>query len=162
MPNRATAGEATVGSLNVSGVKVKSLVANLSGSLAASELTIGRLPANAVVTDVYARVDTAPTATTASFHIGTLSSASGGDADGFAVNLAVNSAGVKVPSLAGATAAVRTLGALLTETVTAASAEPHPARVHAWTGSVARDVTITPLSAFTGFLGKVVIRYIEV
>ena len=85
----------------------------------------------------------------------------GGDADGFAVNLAVNSTGVKIPSLVGA-AAARTLGALLTETVTDSGAVTHPARTQAWIGSVARDVTITPLSAFTGFAGKIVIRYIEV
>lgn len=158
MATRITAGEAVVGSLALPGVKMKTMVAKLSGAIAASETVIGTLPANAVVLDLYVSVASLPSGTTLAFDIGTLSSASGGDADGFADSLPVNSLGVKIPSLVGA---AQTLGALLKESVTDSAAATVNARVPATIGTVNRSVTLTGVSAMTGFNGKVVIRYLD-
>lgn len=164
MTNQATKGTLSAGAMNLPGVALKTLVINLNGTIAASEVdTGGRLPAHCVVQDVMVDVQTAPTAngTSIGFHIGTLSSASGGDADGFAVGIPVGTAGIKIPSLVGA-AAARTLGALLTETVTDSGTATHPARLPGhYIGTVNRAVSITGVEALSGFKGKIVIRYLD-
>jgi len=121
------------------------------------------LPATAVVLDAYVQVLTAEaTGTTKTVDVGTLSTESGGDADGFLDGISVATpTGVKVPSLvAGAV----TRGVLLKETVTDSAAATHSSPLPYTTAAhpSARSISYTLGSNdFVELVAKIVIRYLE-
>lgn len=95
------------------------------------------IPGNSVVIDAYVNVTTAEaTGTTKTISVGTLSSESGGDADGFIAGASISSTGVKQGTLISSGV---TLGALLKVLIASSTyaRQPYP------TGSAARTISYT-------------------
>ncbi len=110
------------------------------------------LPADGVVLDCILAVDTAATSTAKTMDIGTLSSESGGDADGFCDGISGAATGLIVPTLADGAA---TRGALMRVDESAGDLVPEPYDV---TEQTARSISLTSGDAagLTNFVGRFV------
>jgi hypothetical protein len=125
----------------------------------AEQDTLVDLPAKSLVQAVYIEVVTAEvTGTTKTILVGTLSSESGGDADGFIVGVSVASTGIKIPSLVNGAV---TVGALSKETITDSGAATSAVRVpYATTANTAKSISYTLASNnWAEFVGNIVIVY---
>jgi hypothetical protein len=160
----ATAAEIdAVADLSANLAVIKTKVIPIAIVAATTETDTGvNLPAKALVLDVSLDVQTAEaTGGTKTLDVGTLSSESGGDANGFLVGISAAGTGLIVPSLA---AAGVTLGALLIETVTDSNSDTLSARKpYATTLHTAKSITYTLGSNdWVEFVGNIVITYVEV
>jgi hypothetical protein len=93
-----TVSDAAGGSVTGQGSSVKKLDVNFADGTSEND-TGWDLPANAVVREVYLKVDTAEaTGGTKTLNIGLLASESGGDANGFCAGLSTSATGIVVPA----------------------------------------------------------------
>ena len=152
-------------------------IKELSFSQNTSETDTGwDLPANAIVEDVWVKVDTAVSGAT--LNVGLLSTETGGDADGFIKAISCSSTGLKIPGVTVTkttgtnenyiSAVTNTLGALLLDLVyeTGTDTAGDTGFVHAWKKPhVAASVTAKSVSYSTSnhaIAGKIYILYREI
>lgn len=152
---KLTGADAKIGGASLSGaLTLKAKRIPITTKTAAEIDTGWDLPAKAVVLDIVLDVKTAEaTASTKALDVGLLSSETGGDADGFLVQVSTSSAVMRRGILTGA---VISRGALLRD---AGSASVFSAANFLSDSVVAKSVTYTPAAAHTELTGDIVIFY---
>ena len=114
------------------------------------------VPASAIVTDIFAQVTSA--ASSAGYmDIGLYASSSGGDADGFADGLVIDTTGLATPALSATTAGqydAVTLGSLLADGLAGATSYALIRKHHETDSVTAKSLTysVSTTKAVTGFI----------
>ena len=177
MSNRLTKGVGRVGSLacDTSGsiqfdsarAKYKIRVLSFAVTSTAEADTSFDLPANGVVHDIWGKVTTASSAA-GTLAIGLLSSSSGGDADGFWVNVGTSSTGDVYATYTASTSGVitgNTRGTFFSTHATGSTEDPggmYATKPHLCSSVTAKSVTYTGSSTGTGASGLLYIEYTEI
>jgi len=164
-----------VADVSANGAIVKTQTISLSAPSDGTEQDTGTLlPAKAKITDVFLDVTAAEaTGTTKTLNIGTLSSEGGGDADGFAVDIAVDSTGQVRPQATVTVgvnetyASANTRGALLSDYIAGSDLDGdfglYREVPYLTDSQTAKSISFTAGSAdFAEFAGTLIIEYVEV
>lgn len=149
--NRHTKGRTGSSALDLPGLSLRTLRIGLAATAASGvEVDTGKkIPAKSVVLGVYVDMATGASSITPLMDIGTLSTASGGDADGLLIGLLVDTVGVKAGSMV---ASARTVGALGFVGTAASMLFAQPPLI-----DISRNVSFTARAPISAMQGEIVI-----